>query len=181
MSPKDTRSVLEIARGKRGPRRATPEADMQVALVGLLDGMTDRYPELKLLFAVNPNLWNKVGKAAAGRMKAMGLRKGPPDLWLPVRREGYVGLVLELKSRGEQPTAEQELWLDRLHEQGWLAMWADELNTAVNLVVGYLALPPARPLERPYAEGRTVQPFVASVPHNRSSGPRDAETPGRSR
>ncbi len=78
-----------------------------------------QYPELALLFAV-PN-GGRRDKVTGARLKAEGVKAGVPDIWLPVARCGYHGLVIELKAPGGRASREQKAWLKALEEQGWLA------------------------------------------------------------
>jgi hypothetical protein len=60
----------------------------------------------------------KRSKATAGRLKAMGVKAGVPDLHLPVPSRGYHGLWLEMKASGQHPTPAQVHWLESLATQG---------------------------------------------------------------
>jgi len=64
--------------------------------------------------------------------KACGMKKGFPDVSLPVPAGGYHGLFIEMKRKGGVPSdvsPEQREWLARLSEQGyWTTVafgWAD--------------------------------------------------------
>lgn len=54
-------------------------------------------------------------------LHAMGVRRGILDLWLPVPRSEYCGLVLELKAPGGggRTSKEQKTWIDFLTKAGW--------------------------------------------------------------
>lgn len=54
-----------------------------------------KYPELRLMYHI-PNGGAR-SKATAGRLKAEGVKAGVPDICLPVSRDGYHGLYIELK------------------------------------------------------------------------------------
>ena len=55
-----------------------------------------KYPELKLLNA-SLNGVKLTSKVAGARAKQSGMKKGFPDLFLPVARKGHHGLFIELK------------------------------------------------------------------------------------
>ena len=94
-------------------------------------------PELGLLFAV-PN-GGKRDAVTGARLKAEGVRKGVPDVWLPVARGRWHGLVIELKAdETGRPTKEQTEWLSRLMEQGYFATVAKGTEAAKRLIVDYL-------------------------------------------
>ena len=99
-----------------------------------------RYPELALLFAVpNGGLRNK---ATAAMLKAEGVKAGVPDLWLPVPRGGYLGLVIEEKAGKGRPTPEQKAWLAALTAQGWLALVCVGAEATIAALEGYLRRAP---------------------------------------
>ena len=55
-----------------------------------------KYPELKLLNA-SLNGVKLTSKVAGAKAKQSGMKKGFPDLFLPVARKGFHGLFIELK------------------------------------------------------------------------------------
>lgn len=76
-----------------------------------------RIPELRWLFH-----WPQGGKRSiitASILKAMGVRKGPWDFWLFVRRGNCPGFVFELKHGKNKLTLEQAELGDHLVTQGW--------------------------------------------------------------
>ena len=79
-----------------------------------------KWPELRLLFHV-PNE-GKRSRSTGGRMVKEGLKKGVPDIILPVPRGAYHGLFIEMKRvSGSRVSAEQRQWLQDLCEQGYAA------------------------------------------------------------
>jgi hypothetical protein len=94
------------------------------------------YPELALLFAV-PNASKRI-RSQAGRLKAEGMKRGIPDIWLPVARGGYHGLVIEHKFGRNKATQEQGWWLERLREQGYKAVIVYGAADIIQLLVDYL-------------------------------------------
>jgi hypothetical protein len=95
------------------------ETSEQIALFDWIDRVTPREPRLALAFHV-PNGEYRT-KGAAGRLKAMGVRAGVPDVLLPVASRGYIGLAIELKVPGGRATSDQLTWLGRLTAAGWYA------------------------------------------------------------
>ena len=79
--------------------------------------MERTYPCLKLMYHV-PNE-GKRSEAAGARMKRMGLRRGVPDICLPIARGGYHGLYIELKFGKNKPTEEQRQFLRALDIEGF--------------------------------------------------------------
>jgi len=90
------------------------------------------------LFAV-PN-GGKRSKSEAARFKAEGVKSGVSDLILPLRRHQCAGLFLEMKARGNRPTAVQEEWLERMELAGYLATWRDNWIDAAGVIARYVGV-----------------------------------------
>jgi len=81
------------------------------------------YPELELLFAI-PNGGSR-HKAEAGKLKAMGVKAGVSDIFLPVTKSGCSGMWIELKrpvSVGKAKgiaSDDQNIWLEKMRSQGY--------------------------------------------------------------
>ena len=96
-----------------------------------------RYPELRWLYHV-PNEGKRTRNTGA-RLAAEGLKRGVPDLCLPVARKGCHGLYIELKAiRGGRLSPEQVEWLDALTRQGYMAACCKGWEEAADMIVGYL-------------------------------------------
>jgi hypothetical protein len=125
---------------KRRPPRQDIEHEEQVKLFTWAAGNESAHPELALLFAV-PNFSGKLGRWTArhgARLKAEGRKPGVPDVWLPVARNGYHGLAIELKAGRNQPTIVQHQWLKRLAAEGWRTVIAYSASEAIGEIVTYL-------------------------------------------
>lgn len=94
-------------------------------------------PEMRLLFAI-PNGGAR-SKADAGKLKAEGVLAGVPDLMLPVARDGWHGLFIELKrpkggtTSTEQSTMHRDLW-----DQGYCVVTCPGQDAAWNAMIAYL-------------------------------------------
>lgn len=101
----------------RPARQRVSEHDHQAELIRLCRMREALHPELALLHAIpNGGLRDPV---TAGKLSAEGLRAGVPDLCLPVPRQGYHGLYVELKTQGGQLSPEQRWWAEQLRAQGY--------------------------------------------------------------
>lgn len=121
---------------RRAPRRDL-EHQQQVRLFEWAADNEARYPALRRLFAV-PN-WIGVRTAKQGaRLKAEGRKPGVPDVWLPVARGKYHGLVIELKVGKNRPTPEQADWLGHLATEGWYVSVAFGAAEAIRAIERYL-------------------------------------------
>lgn len=90
-----------------------------------------KYPELSLLHHI-PNGGGR-DEIEGAHLKQQGVRKGVPDLSLPVPSGKYHGLYIELKRPGGTPTHEQIWWMDKLRSVGFYSAicygWEDAVNT----------------------------------------------------
>ncbi len=75
-----------------------------------------KYPELKLLYHI-PNE-RKCSQIQGRLLKLQGVKSGVPDLHLPVSRNGFHGLYIEMKTEKEKTSDNQNWWLAELQEQG---------------------------------------------------------------
>ena len=114
------------------------EHDEQVAIDRWALNQGNIYPGVELLYAT-PNAGKRTARMGA-YMKAEGLRPGFPDLGLPVAKGGYHGLFMELKLVGNKPNKNQIYWLDRLNEQGYMALAVWMYDGAIKVLEDYMTL-----------------------------------------
>ena len=113
------------------------EAEEQSALFRMLEPLSVRHPELLLLYAI-PNGGSR-NKIEAAHLKAQGVKRGVPDLCLPVARGGYHGLYIEMKrQQGGRVSDEQKWWLGQLRRQGYLTAVAKGAQPALELIMKYI-------------------------------------------
>lgn len=99
-------------------------------------------PEVAWLFHV-PNGGQRSSFAGA-QMKALGAKKGVPDLLMPVSTPHYNGLVIEMKSGTGQTSAEQKEWLEHFKSNGWAVHVARSAQEAREMICQYLGMPSAK-------------------------------------
>lgn len=91
----------------------------------------------------------------AARLKAEGVKAGVSDLLLPLRRDGFFGLWLELKAPGNTPTEKQHEWLRRMARAGYRAEWRDNWIDAAHVIADYVGVVGPTPrIPQPVTEGR---------------------------
>lgn len=96
-----------------------------------------RWPELDLMYHV-PNEGKRT-RATGGRMRAEGLKRGIPDVCLPVPRCGYHGLYIEMKrQRGGKVTEEQADKISKLRAQGYRVEICKGFHPAADLIEQYM-------------------------------------------
>ncbi len=111
-------------------------------------------PCLSLLYHV-PN----EGKRTNGNvLKAAGLKKGVPDICLPVPSKGSHGLYIEMKYGKNKATKEQERYMELLRQQGYQTQVCYGAAEAKEAILAYLQEPGQTPLkdclETPWADGK---------------------------
>lgn len=105
----------------------------------LLHQWSLRHPDsrLKLLFAI-PNGGQRNAIVGA-KLKATGVKKGVPDLLLPIPNKTHHGLFIELKRvKGGNVSPEQKTWLAKLSEQGYMAVVCKGFDEAKKVIEQYL-------------------------------------------
>jgi len=129
---------------ERGQAGARSEHDEQCDLFAWADAAQAAMPELMLMFAI-PNGGAR-HPAVAAQLKAEGVRRGVPDIFLAAIRRGqdgriYGGLFVELKraDRSNHATPEQRAWIDALREAGYMAIVAYGADEAIAAITAYLA------------------------------------------
>lgn len=130
--------ALFISDNRRPANRwgAFTEAEDQRAVFEWAALSLGKYPELGLLFHI-PNGGYRNGKEGAN-LKRQGVRKGVPDLFLPVARGIYHGLFVEMKTPKGRLAPEQKGWINALIAQGYRAAVAWGYEDAVSIIEGYL-------------------------------------------
>jgi hypothetical protein len=97
----------------------------------------EKYPELAMLFHIANERSDKV---QASILKKMGVKKGVPDLCLPVPSGKYHGLFIEMKTDTGRASAEQLWWISHLEANGYAAAVCYGWNRAVEVLEWYLNL-----------------------------------------
>ena len=113
------------------------EHQEQVALIQWAQMNEREYPALRMLHAIPNGGWR--AKKTAVWLKAEGLRRGVPDLCLPVARGGFHGMYLEAKFGYNKPTEHQEWWLEELSKEGYDTVVCWSFEEARAAILAYLA------------------------------------------
>jgi len=119
-----------------GIRMLPTEEEEQIWLFSWAALNLGRWPELELLHHI-PN-GGKRSKPEAARFKAMGVKRGVSDIFLPVARGGYHGLYIELKAKDGKVEKEQKEWIDAVRKQGYCGAVCFGGELAANLLETYL-------------------------------------------
>lgn len=143
MTTKHARTGRRERESGTGQRVAPPvvsEHEEQVTLFAWAKAMEPRLPALELLFAVPNGGARHI--ATAIKMRQEGLRAGVPDVWLPIPRAEWHGLIIEMKVGRNRPTQEQWWWLENLMKHGYCTDVCYGWLAAARRIVTYLGHEP---------------------------------------
>lgn len=101
-----------------------------------VSAMSGKYPCLDLMYHI-PN-GGKRDARTGYRLKTEGVKAGVPDIFLPVAKQGYYGLYIELKVGKNKPSKLQNMWLDNLKEQGYQTNVCYGWESAAGVIEEYL-------------------------------------------
>lgn len=132
---------------RRTKRVGQTEFAQQAALIRWAHSLEARrqymlYPELgvsalDLIFAI-PNANRRSPHEQRQRMWE-GMKRGVPDLCLPLAGPGGHGLFIEMKAPlGGSPTPEQRWWAEMLNRNGYTAEICPGFTAAQHLIMDYL-------------------------------------------
>lgn len=99
----------------------------------------ERWPELALLYHA-PN-GGKRDPIEAKHFKAIGVKSGVPDLFLPSAHGGYHGLYIEMKTENGRLSESQRWWGEQLRKQGYSWAMCRSWEAAVQVLEMYLSAP----------------------------------------
>lgn len=97
-----------------------------------------KYPELRFLTGSLSGVRLSIGVAMKAK-KAGCLVRGVPDLFLPIHRNKYSGLWIELKRvKGGRIEPEQKIWAEMLTSQGYCHEFCKGADAAWKVITDYL-------------------------------------------
>lgn len=108
------------------------EIDEQIAVVAWCDAQ-----KIPIWHNVNEG---KRSYTMGKKLVRAGLRRGVPDLQIPVPSGQYHGLFIEMKYGRNKTTPEQEYWLGLLSKQGYAVKVAYSAEIAIKAISRYLSL-----------------------------------------
>ena len=83
------------------------------------------------IFAIPNGIYLKDRTTATrimAKMKKEGLKKGVPDLFIPVAKGAFHGMFIEMKWGKNKPSPDQKKWINKLIDQGYCVVvcWSAE-------------------------------------------------------
>ena len=115
-------------------KNKSPEHDIQVALVALLESI-----EPKPLYTATVG-GVRLAIHTAKKMKEAGYSKGIPDLLVFEPRGMYNGLAIEVKTDKGRPSPEQIEWCKNLNSKGWRAEICKGFDECADVIFEYFDL-----------------------------------------
>lgn len=116
-------------------RRAIYKASEHEEQVALFEWAA-MVPELQWMFAIPNGGARHI--AVAGKLKAEGVKRGVPDIFLPLARRGYHGLFIEMKSDRGRTSPEQREWIEGLRRNGYVVAVCYGQDIARALLASYV-------------------------------------------
>lgn len=119
-------------------KRSQRELSEQIAVVRWF---YHQHPSDVLIVSANGGSRNVL---EAANLKRSGVRKGVPDIFLPVARHGFYGLFIELKRTHREGEAkarvslEQKEMIQYLSDQGYYALVCFGFESAVDTIRQYM-------------------------------------------
>ena len=117
------------------------ETTEQIALFDWAKRTESILPELALIYHVP----NEGKRTNGGILKAAGLKSGVPDICLPVAKNGFHGLYIELKFGKNKATKAQEEYMAMLETQRYKTAVCYGAEEAREEILAYLSEPGRMP------------------------------------
>ncbi len=115
------------------------EAEEQKALFQWANMSLGKYPDLEWMYHITNE--GKRSKTYGADLVRQGLKKGVPDICLPVPRGKYHGMYIEMKRVGETLTDDQKRYMNGLAKNGYCCYTADKgWEDAAKAITWYLNL-----------------------------------------
>ncbi|MEA4869921.1 MAG: VRR-NUC domain-containing protein [Christensenella sp.] len=112
------------------------EAQEQTALFRWAAYASGKYPDLVLMFHI-PNGGTR-DVIEAKHLKDQGVKSGVPDIFIPSARGEYHGMFIEMKSEKGRVSDQQQNWVDRLSDEGYLTVVCYGFEQAKDEIERYL-------------------------------------------
>jgi len=120
------------------------EHDEQAAVIDWARRHEMRHPELYWLHSSLNGIVIPAPPATRARiinhMKAEGMRKGVPDLSLPLARRGFHGMYIEMKAENGKLTPEQKDFMAYAEAAGYLDSVCFSADDAIDQLKWYIGI-----------------------------------------
>lgn len=116
--------------------KANTEHSHQMALFLWMRLQQDKWPELKLAFAIANG--GKRDQITAAKLKAEGVKPGVSDIFIPIARGPFHGFFLEMKKPGGKESPEQIAFGAAVQDQGYFYACAESWSEASAVITWYM-------------------------------------------
>jgi len=116
--------------------KLSAEEQIQVDLFNWARYYETQHPELALMF--HPPNGGKRSARTGAKLKAMGTKPGVPDVVLPVPRQGYGALFIELKTPQGRMSESQKGWYQALTLANNKVVVCRSWAEAADVILAYL-------------------------------------------
>lgn len=130
-------ATVKIAKKLTRRGRGGPEESEQTLFFDYCRAMSSRHPAYSLAFHIGNERKASIQRRMA--MKRAGVRKGVPDICVPVSNDKYHSLYIEMKIKPNKVSPEQSEFLRHLNACGNYAVVAWSGSEAIELLEKYLA------------------------------------------
>lgn len=124
--------------GKSKAPRKSEEFDNQSAYFQILALKEKQYPMLKFIFAMQSGAYLSI-KTRMKEKKA-GMKKGVPDVCIPIQSDGYGGAYIENKSAKGRLKPEQKEFIEHLEKNNYCVKVCYTLDEAILFTEEYLQI-----------------------------------------
>lgn len=115
------------------------EAAHQKVIFEWAEWNKNKHPELDMLFHITNE--GKRSKRTGAELKRQGLKRGIPDICLPIPNGKYHGLWIELKAdKTKRLSKEQKEWLEKLNRFGYKAVRCNGADEGIQTIKDYLGI-----------------------------------------
>ena len=137
---------------KKGLPKLT-EANFQIAIAKYLDAKKVTWCHVPNGIYSNP--------INISKFKKQGLKPGIPDVLIfeSDGRNFWDGFAVELKIGNNKPNQNQIRWMQKLNQHGWLCVWCNDLDSAIDAIDKYIA-----------GETTTIEKKLKNRYYNKKSG-----------
>lgn len=118
--------------------RADEEHDHQSAFFEILRLNEREFPALAFVFAI-PNGGHR-SKKTAGKLWMEGVKRGVPDVFIPIPRHGFHGAWMENKSTDGKLTKDQRAFLEFLTGAGYRTTVCRSVDEQIAFIEWYLGI-----------------------------------------
>ena len=136
------RDLVASGQAAKVVRRRSEEEDLQIACFSLVVMSQAAHPILRWMY--HPPNGGGRSKATAGRLRAMGVRSGVPDLLCHMESGRWKGFAVEAKSAIGRLSEDQIDWLIMFKQRGYLVglfRTIDEFSTYLQCYVTGVDVP----------------------------------------